>query len=167
MNFAFGKEALLAVYTTLRPKRHPVVDYVFQEAKRRNAGIFTTSHVLAEVMGSVRSKQDSYATNRFWDAVVDSQIYVLHGARPWQRPNDGPPEREVASSVKNLYHRWESIDFKFHEGTLVLDAVRLNKEREAEETYVVSLDGDLTNLAWNENVNVLPPKTPHRSDDIE
>lgn len=61
---------------------------------------------------------------------------------------------------------WESIDFKFHEGTLVLDAAKLNEERTAETTYVVSFDGKLTNLAWNEDVNVLPSRTPHRSDDL-
>jgi len=46
-----------------------------------------------------------------------------------------------------------------------MDAVRLNEERPAEETLVVSLDGNLTNLAWNENLNVLPSRTPHRSDE--
>lgn len=166
VNFAFGKEALLALYTTLRSEQHPVVDYVFREARRRNAGVFTTSHVIAEVMGTVRSKQDACATTRFWEAIVDSRTYVLQGAKPWQRTDGGFNEREVAKGVKNLYRRWRAIDFKFHEGTLVLDAAKLNEEREAEETFVVSLDGDLTNLAWNENVNVLPAKTPHRSDDI-
>lgn len=166
VNFAFGKEALLALYTTLRPKQHPVVDYVFREAKRRNAGIFTTSHVLAEVMGTVKSKRDARAGVQFWKAVVDSKTNVLHGARPWERTNSGLGERAIAVGVKNLYQKWTTIDFKFHEGTLVMDAAKLNEERAAETTYVVSLDGRLTNLAWNEDVNVLPSRTPHRSDDL-
>ncbi|USZ69552.1 hypothetical protein NGM10_07420 [Halorussus salilacus] len=93
-------------------------------------------------------------------------MYVLHGAHPWNRTNHGSGEKAIASGVKDLYRTWESIDFKFHEGTLVLDAAKLNQERASETTYVVSLDGKLANLAWNEDVNVLPSRTPHRSDDI-
>jgi hypothetical protein len=165
VNFAFGKEALLALYTTFRSERHPVVDYLFREAKRRNAGIFTTSHVLAEVIGTVKSRRDARAAVEFWNAVVDSKTNVLHGARPWGRTNNGLGEKAIATGVKNLYQKWTTVDFKFHEGTLVMDAVRLNEERPAEETLVVSLDGNLTNLAWNENLNVLPSRTPHRSDE--
>ena len=114
----------------------------------------------------MRSKKDAEAVTRLWNAVADSKIYVLHGACPWREPSKQTEVRDIARSVKNLYQTWDHIDFKFHEGTLVLDAVQLNEEREAEETYVVSLDGTLTNLAWNENVNVLPSRTPHRSDDL-
>lgn len=168
VNFAFGKEALLAFYTSIRPKQQSVVEFVFREARRRNAGVFTTSHVLAEVLGSVRSKQDARTASGLWDDIVESEMYVLHGAHPWDTTNDSATvEKTVARGVKDLYQTWQSIDFKFHEGTLVLDATKLNDEREAETTYVVSLDGALTNLAWNENVNVLPSKTPHRSDDIQ
>ncbi|WP_135852270.1 hypothetical protein [Halorussus salinus] len=164
VNFALGKEALLALYTTLRSEQHSVVDYLFREAKRRNAGVFTTSHVLAEVVGTVKSKRDADAAVRFWNVVVDSKIVVLHGARPWGRTDAGLGEKAIGTGVKNLYRQWTTVDFKFHEGTLVMDAVKLNEERAAEETFVVSLDGSLTNLAWNENLNILPSRTPHRSD---
>lgn len=166
VNFAFGKEALLALYTDIRPKRQPVVDYLFREANRRNAGVSTTSHVFAEVLGSIRSKRNVRTAIQFWNTVVESQMYVLHGAQPWNQTNSGSGEKAIANGVKKLYRTWESIEFKFHEGTLVLDAAKLNEERTAETTYVVSLDGKLTNLAWNEDVDVLPSRTPHRSDDI-
>ena len=166
VNFALGKEAMLALYTTLRPDRQPVVDYILKEAKDRNAGVFTTSHVLAEVMGTVRSKRDAQTAVRFWNTVSDSKTYVLHGTRRWERRSAGIGEKDIARGVTELYQTRKSIDFKFHEGTLVLDAAKLNEERGAETTYVVSLDGTLTNLAWNENVNVLPSRTPHRSDDL-
>lgn len=163
-NFAFGKEALLALYTDIRPRKQPVVDFIISEAKRRNSGVFTTSHVLAEVLGTVRSRKNAEAVAQLWDAVADSSTYVLHGARPWESPNRQTGEKAISRAVRNLYEAWTEVAFKFHEGTLVLDAAKLNDERESETTYVVSLDGSLTNLAWNENLNVLPSRTPHRSD---
>lgn len=166
VNFAFGKEALLAYYTTIRPKQQYVTDYIFREAKHRNAGVFTTSHVLAEVVGTIKSKRDTRTAIRFWNDIAESKIHVLHGAHPWDDRNGGLGEKAIASGVKDLYRTRDSINFKFHEGTLVLDATKLNQERPSETTYVVSLDGKLTNLAWNENVNVLPSRTPHRTDDI-
>lgn len=166
VNFAFGKEALLALHTDVRPRQQPVVDFLIREAKRRNAGVFTTSHVLAEVLGTVRSKKDAKTVTRLWDAVADSKMYVLHGARPWRRSSKRTEAKSISRAVKNLYETWNEVAFKFHEGTLVLDAAQLNERRPSETTYVVSFDGTLTNLAWNENVNVLPSKTPHRTDEI-
>lgn len=167
VNFAFGKEALLTLYTTIRgPEQQAVIDYIFNDAKQRNAGIFTTSHVLAEVVGTVRQKRSADAVETFLSDIEASKTYVLHGARPWENPNRGIGEKVISERVRDLYTTWDQIDFKFHEGTLVLDAVRLNAERPSEETYVISLDGKLTNLAWNEGLNVLPTETPHRNDDI-
>ena len=167
VNFAFGKEALLTLYTTVRgPEQQALIDYIFSDAKQRNAGIFTTSHVLAEVVGTVRQKRDAHAVDTLLSDIEESKTYVLHGARPWEHPQGGIGEKAIAERVRDLYTTWDSIDFKFHEGTLVLDAVRLHAERPAEETYVISLDGKLTNLAWNEGLNVLPTETPHRNDDI-
>lgn len=167
VNFAFGKEALLTLYTTIRgPAQQAAVDYIFTEAKRRNAGIFTTSHVFAEVAGTIKSRKDAAAVTQFWTDIEDSKTYVLHGARPWEQATDGIGEKAIANGVMNLYNTWDSIDFKFHEGTLVLDAARLQTERASETTYIISFDGKLTNLAWNEGLNVLPAETPHRTDDI-
>lgn len=164
-NFAFGKEALLALHTDIRPRKQPVIDFIVSEAKRRNSGVFTTSHVLAEVLGTVRSRKNAEAVAQLWDAVADSSTYVLHGARPWNSAGGQTGEKAIFRSVRTLYETWDDVSFKFHEGTLVLDAAKLNDERESETTYIVSLDGALTSLAWNENLNVLPSRTPHRSDD--
>lgn len=167
VNFAFGKEALLTLYTTIRgPEQQAVIDYIFRDAKRRNAGIFTTSHVLAEVIGTVRQKRSADAVETFLRDIGASKTYVLHGARPWENPTSGIGEKAISERVRDLYITWDSIDFKFHEGTLVLDAVRLHAERISEEVYVISFDGRLTNLAWNEGLNVLPTETSYRNDDI-
>lgn len=166
VNFAFGKEALLTLYTDLRPNQQPVVDFIIREAKNRNAGVFTTSHVLSEVLGTVRSKKNADSAVQLWNAVDKSKTYVLHGARPWETSSQQTGEKAISRGVKHLYETWNTVPFKFHEGTLVLDAAKLNDERDPETTYIISLDGSLTNLAWNENLNVLPATTPHRSDEI-
>jgi len=165
VNFAFGKEALLTLYTTIRDAEHQaVIDYVFREAKRRNAGVFTTSHVFAEVVGTVSERQGAAGVAQLWNDIENSDMYVLHGARPWENPHEGAGERAIAEAVTGLYETYDSIGFKFHEATLVLDAVRLAIERESETMYVVSLDGKLTHLAWSEGLNVLPKRTDLRSD---
>ena len=148
VNFAFGKEALLTLYTTVREAEHQaVIDYVFREAKRRNAGVFTTSHVFAEVVGTVSERKGAAGVAQLWNDIEASDMYVLHGARPWENPHAGAGEKSIAEAVTGLYEAYNSIGFKFHEATLVLDAVRLEAERESETMYIVSLDGKLTHLA--------------------
>ena len=165
VNFAFGKEALLTLYTTIRNAEHQaVIDYVFREAKRRNAGVFTTSHVFAEVVGTVSERKGAAGVAQLWRDVESSNMYVLHGARPWENPHEGASEKSVAEAVTGLYEAYDSVGFKFHEATLVLDAVRLEAERDSETTYVISLDGELTHLAWSEGLNVLPKRTDLRND---
>jgi len=160
VNFAFGKEALLTLYTTIREAEHQAItDYVFREAKRRNAGVFTTSHVFAEVVGTVSERKGAAGVAKFWRDIKESDMYVLHGARPWENPHEGAGEKSIAEAVTGLYEAHNSVEFKFHEATLVLDAVRLEAERESETTYVISLDGNLTHLAWSEGLNVLPKQT--------
>lgn len=163
----FGKETLLTLYTTIRGSaQQAAVDYIFNEAKHRNAGIFTTSHVFVEVAGTIKSRKGADGVAQFWADIEDSKTYVLHGARPWEHTTEGIGEKDIANGVMNLYNTWNSIDFKFHEGTLVSDASQLQNERMSETTYIISFDGKLTNLAWNEGLNVLPTETLHRTDNI-
>jgi hypothetical protein len=165
VNFAFGKESLLTLYTTIRNRKHQaVVDYIFREAKRRNAGVFTTSHVVAEVIGTVSERKGATGVAQLWNDIEESDMYVLHGARPWEEPQEGAGEKSIAEAVTGLYNTYESIGFKFHEGTLVLDAARLDVERDSETMYVISLDGNLTHLAWREGLNVLPRRTELRNE---
>jgi hypothetical protein len=165
VNFAFGKEALLTLYTAIREAEHQaVIDYVFSEAKRRNAGVFTMSHVFAEVVGTVSERKGAAGVAQLWNDIEDSDMYVLHGARSWENPHAGAGEKSIAEAVAGLCEAHDSIGVKFHEATLVLDAVRLEAERESETMYVISLDGKLTHLAWSEGLNVLLKRTDLRND---
>lgn len=168
-----GKEALLTRLTTRRSRTHQaVVDYIFREAERRNAYVYTTTHVLAEVVGTIRSGEDRNTVNAFWENIQQSRILVLEDGRRWnQEPvgEDGRPTFarpfDQFETVHGLYDEHPSIDFKFHEGTLVLNGIFLEERSDAKLTvYIATFDGALAALADRLGIDILPYSTGLRDD---
>jgi len=172
-----GKEALLTRLTTIRSRdHHAAIDYVFEVARRRNAFVFTTTYVFAEVIGTVRSGKDSNTVEALWEDLQNSNISVLHDGERWDTPADvtddpdDSPFRPPISQFKNiqqLYSEQPDLDFKFHEGSLVLNAISLEERSRADSVAVciASFDGALWALGTRLGVDVLPSTTPLRSDE--
>jgi len=171
-----GKEVLLTRLTTLRSRdHHAAIDYIFEEAKRRNAFVFTTTHVVAEVLGTVRSGKDSNTVESLWDDLSESHISVLYDGEPWDEDSSSeqptsagfrPPKAQFRN-VHRLYAEQSDLDFKFHEGTLLLNTVSLEERLDAESATVclVTFDGALWALGSRYGLEVLPYNTPLRADE--
>lgn len=168
-----GKEALLTRLTTRRTHtHHAVIDYIFKEAEDRNAHVYTTTHVLAEVVGTIRSGEDSETVDAFWNDIQDSSISVLEDGRGWDDPlvdDDGNPafQRpfEQFNEVQQLYNENPDIDFKFHEATLGLNGVLLEELSDGSYTvYIATFDGALAALCDELELEVLPYRTDLRDD---
>lgn len=81
-----GKGALLTRLTTRRSRtHHAAIDYIFREAATRNAYVYTTTHVLAEVIGTIRSGEESSTVQEFWADIQDSRIVILEDGREWDK----------------------------------------------------------------------------------
>jgi len=167
------KEALLTRLTTRRsPTHHAVIDYIFREAAKKNAYVYTTTHVLAEVIGTIRSGDDSSTVESFWNDLRESSILVLEDGREWDKPPIDDDGKALFSQpfqqfqeVQQLYREYPSIDFKFHEATLVFNGVLLEERATSSFTvYVATFDGAVAALASALQLDVLPYRTPLRDD---
>jgi hypothetical protein len=167
-----GKEALLSRLTTRRSQEHQAaIDYIFRHAQERNAYVYTTTHVLAEVIGTIRSGTDQHTVNDFWGNIQESSIAILEDGRSWtDSPSDDEhsPFRssfEQFRYLQKLYDENPEIDFKFHEGTLVLNGILLEERAsDARTVYIATFDGALASLADIYEIDVLPYVTPLRKD---
>jgi hypothetical protein len=168
-----GKEALLTRLTTRRTGTHQaVIDHIFREAERRNAYVYTSTHVLAEVIGTIRSGEDRSTVSGFWQNVQDSSVLVLEDGWRWDQEvvsEDGTPvfvqPFEQFETVHSLYDEYPTIDFKFHEAALVLNGVFLEERSDAELTvYLATFDGALAALADELSLDILPYSTDLRND---
>lgn len=161
-----GKEALLTRLTTLRSRdHHAAIDYVFDVAKRRNAFVFTTTYVLAEVIGTVSGK-DSTTVEALWQGLMDSSISVLHDGEPWDEEVELRPPKFRFDNVQQLYRENSTLDLKFHEGTILLNTATLEERLDAANATVclVTFDGTLWALGRRYGLEVLPYNTPLRAD---
>jgi hypothetical protein len=167
------KEALLTRLTTRRsPTHHAVIDYIFREAAKKNAYVYTTTHVLAEVIGTIRSGDDSSTVESFWNDLRESSILVLEDGREWDKPLIDDNGKALFSQpfqqfqeVQQLYQEYPSIDFKFHEATLVFNGVLLEERATSSFTvYIATFDGAVAALASALQLDVLPYRTPLRDD---
>jgi hypothetical protein len=167
------KEALLTRLTTRRSQsHHAVIDYIFREAARKNAYVYTTTHVLAEVIGTIRSGDDPSTVESFWNDLQESTILVLEDGREWKKPPVDDTGEAVFSQpfqqfqeVQRLYQEYPSIDFKFHEATLVFNGILLEERATSSFTvYIATFDGAVAALASALQLDVLPYRTPLRED---
>lgn len=162
-----GKEALLTRLTTLRSHdHHAAIDYVFDAAKRRNAFVFTTTSILAEVIGTVRSGNDSNTVEVLWQGLLDSCISVLYDGEPWDEEGELRPPKFRFDNVHQLYRENPELDLKFHEGTLLLNSVTLEERLDASNATIclVTFDGTLGALGRRYGLEVIPYNTPLRAD---
>jgi hypothetical protein len=169
-----GKEALLTRLTTRRSREHhEVIDYIFAHAKQREAYVFTTTHVLAEVIGTIRSGTDPHTVNELWKSIQSSDITVLEDGQEWKSNPISPNGNEVFrnpfdqfDNLLDLYEENPDIDFKFHEGTVVLNSILLEELSRGKSytVYVATFDGDLASLADQYQIGVLPYHTDLRDD---
>lgn len=167
------KEALRTRVTTRRSRNHhAAIDYIFREAAKKNAYVYTTTHVLAEVIGTIRSGDDPNTVESFWTDLRDSTILVLEDGREWDKPpidEDGKamfsqPFRQF-QEVQQLYRENPSIAFKFHEATLVFNGILLEERSTSSFTvYIATFDGAVAALASSLQLDVLPYRTPLRDD---
>jgi len=162
-----GKEALLARLTTLRSRdHHAAIDYVFDAARRRNAFIFTTTSILAEVVGTVRSRSDANTVESLWQDLTSSSISVLYDGEPWNEADEFRPPKSRFDNVHTLYDENPELELKFHEGTLLLNTATLDERLEAANATVclVTFDGLLWALGRRYGLEVVPYNTPLRAD---
>lgn len=110
-----GKEALLTRLTTLRSRdHHAAIDFIFETAKRRNAFVFTTTSVFAEVVGTVRSGTGANTVERLWNDLTESHISVLYDGESWDVDSDLRAPKSRFGNVQQLYHEQRDLDFKSH-----------------------------------------------------
>jgi len=169
-----GKEALLTRLTSLRTSdHHSTIDFIFREAERRNAHVYTTTHVLAEVIGTIRSSQEANTVGEFFEDVRDSNILILEDGRQWDKSPVNDNGGSVFSQpiqqfkhVQGLYSENPNIDFKFHEATLGLNGVFLEERSESRNytVYIATFDGALAALSDTLEIDVLPYRTELRDD---
>lgn len=168
-----GKEALLTRLTDRRSRtHHATIDYIFREAERQNAYVYTTTHVLAEVIGTIRSGERSPTVDGFWDDIRESNIVVLEDGQRWDESpvdDDGNPAFSQPlhqfQEIQKLYQENPAIDFKFHEGTLCLNGVLLEERSDGRFTvYIATFDGAVAALADRLQLDVLPYRTALRDD---
>lgn len=169
-----GKEALLTRLTTRRSQEHhEVIDYIFQHAEQREAYVFTTTYVLAEVIGTIRSGTDSHTVGEIWDSVQASNITVLEDGRQWKADSSGADGEAIARRpfdqfdyVLEFYEENPTIEFKFHEATVVSNAILLEELSPGKKhtVYIATFDGDLAALADTSGIDVLPYSTDLRDD---
>lgn len=170
-----GKEALLTRLTTRRSEEHhAVIDYIFDHAEERNAHVYTTTHVLAEVIGTIRSGADQHTVNEFWDAIQASDIAVFEDGQEWKKdPVDADGNATFRRPFgqfdyfQEVYQENPDIDFKFHEASVVLTGVLIEEQTPAKNghtVYIATFDGDLARLADEYQIDVIPYSTHLRND---
>lgn len=162
-----GKEALLARLTTLRTRdHHAAIDYVFEAARRRNAFVFTTTSILAEVVGTVRSRSDSNTVESLRQDLTASSISVLYDGEPWDEQVELRLPKARFDNVHELYRENPELELKFHEGTLLLNTVTLDERLDAGNPTVclVTFDRIVCALGRRYGLEVVPYNTPLRAD---
>lgn len=169
-----GKEALLARLTDSRPQKGKIVDRCFHLLRNR-AYVATTTHTLAEVVGTVRSATTAEEAAQLIRDVQSSRIHVLYQNEEWTEMTQPNPESERFEIITDLYLDCPAVDFKFHEGDLVLTAATNDANRSI-DVCVLTFDGAVAALAdkinlphqdeWVDSINihVLPYSTSLRND---
>lgn len=168
-----GKEALLTRLTTRRStEHHAVIDYIFQQAEKRSAYVYTTTHVLAEVIGTIRSGTDQHTVSGFWQSIQSSDIAILEDGQNWKDDAVDPSGNAVFRRpfdqfeyMAELYAENPDVDFKFHEASVVLNGISLEERSEGSYTvYIATFDGDLAALGDKYEIDILPYSTNLRDD---